>query len=221
MITKKFTTNIIERELVGRILSGDEQALRSFYSAHKDRIFTFINIKIANRKDAEEVFSDTFLASIEALRDFTFSCSLSTFLFGIAKHKIIDYYRRRKIEEILFSRLGNAAGLVSHLVTPEQEYSRVETREVIEKILQKLKPRYERILRFKYIEGFSVKEIAGRLSETVKQSEATLFRARLKFVKIYIQWENENNHHLKKLPTKSFKQRWLNRLRLSHRALGR
>jgi len=52
MITKKTTTNIMERELVGKILFGDEQALRSYYTAYKNRIFTFINSKIANREDA-------------------------------------------------------------------------------------------------------------------------------------------------------------------------
>lgn len=217
MITKKITTNIIERELVGKILSGDEQALRSFYLAHKDRIFTFINSKIVNNEDAEEVFSDTFTASIEALRDFTFRSQLLTFLYGIAKRKVVDYYRRRRIEDVLFSKLGNAASLVSRLLTPEQEYSRTEAREVIEEILRSLTPRYERILRFKYIEGFSVKEIASKLSETVKQSEATLFRARLKFAKIYSQWENKDDYHLKKQPIRDYNRRWLSKPRFRHR----
>jgi len=217
MITKKTTTNIMERELVGKILSGDEQALRSYYTAYKNRIFTFINSKIANREDAEEVFSDTFIASIEALRDFTFRSQLLTFLYGIAKRKVVDYYRRRRIEDVLFSRLGNAASLVSRLLTPEQEYSRTEAREVIEGVLRSLTPRYERILRFKYIEGFSVKEIARKLSETVKQSEATLFRARREFATVYTQWENKNDYHLKKQPIRSYNRRWLNKLKFQHR----
>lgn len=221
MIFKRNTTNIRERELVQKILSGDEQALRSFYSDYKDRIFTFIDVKISDRKDAEEVYSDTFIASIEALRDFTFSCGLLTFLYGIAKRKVVDYYRRRKIEDILFSRLGNAASLVSHLLTPEQEYSRTEAREVIEGVLRSLAPRYERVLRFKYIEGFSVKEIARKLSETAKQSEATLFRARRAFAAVYTQWENKNDYHLKKQLIRSCSQRWLSKPRSRHRILDR
>lgn len=108
MIRTKISTNKKEQVLVRKILAGNEQALRSFYKANKEKIYLFIFSKISNRKDVEEVFSDTFLASIEALRDFTFSCSLSTFLYGIARHKIIDYYRKQKIEEILFSKLGNS-----------------------------------------------------------------------------------------------------------------
>lgn len=219
MISTKNTTNTTERELVRRILINDEQALRSFYSAYKDKLFGFVLLKIADQKDAEEVFSDIFISALGSLRDFTFSCSLSTYLYGIAKHKIIDYYRKQKVHDVLFSRIGNATLLVSQLLTPEQEYSREESRKIIEEVLHTLLPRYERILRLKYFDGLSVKEIALFLSKTVKETEALLFRARRSFIFVYIKWDSQNLHHLKRKYFKAFEKRWQNKPSL-HRKIS-
>jgi RNA polymerase sigma-70 factor, ECF subfamily len=211
MIYSKHTTNTNERELVRRILANDERALRSFYSAYKDKIYRFALLKISERKDAEEIFSDIFISAIGSLRDFTFSCSLSTYLYGIAKHKIIDYYRKQKIHDVLFSKIGNTSLLVSQLLTPEQEYSREESRKIIENVLRTLLPKYEKIIRLKYLEGLSVREIAILLSKSIKQTEALLFRARRSFVLIYTTWENQNIHHSKKKHFNTLEKRWHNK----------
>lgn len=91
-----------EKELILGILQGDEKFLRIFYHLYTPRLFTFIKNRTATIEDAEEILQDSLLSSIDALRDFSYKSKLSTFLFSIAKNKVIDYYRKKKDQENIF-----------------------------------------------------------------------------------------------------------------------
>jgi len=174
-----------EKKLVSQILAGNERALRYFYNAYQLRLTNFIKSKIANEGDAEEILQDTFLASIEALRDFSFRCRLFTFIASIANHKIIDFYRRKKIKDVVFSRLPDVEPLVSTLFGPEDSLDEELLKEKIKQTFDRITPKYRQILKLKYIYGFSVDEIARKLSISFKSAESQLFRARQAFVLAY------------------------------------
>ena len=95
---------IDEKKLVVQILEGNEKSLRKFFRHFQPRLFTFISNKIADQNDAEEILQDTLLATLEGLRDFAFRSSLFTFICSIASHKVIDFYRKKKVKRIAFSK---------------------------------------------------------------------------------------------------------------------
>lgn len=171
--------------MVSGILQGDERALRVFYQTYRRPLSRFISNRIANEQDNEELLQDVLVGAIDALRDFSFRSSLFTFLCSIAQHKIIDFYRRKKIRHVVFSKLGDVESLLSSLSGPEDalndELVRVKIRETFRKIV----PAYGKILKWKYIYGYSVEEIAQKLSTTYKSTESQLFRARKAFVAAY------------------------------------
>lgn len=174
-----------EKKLVQEILSGSKRALEKFYCRYKKKLLHFIQAKIQSEEDAEEIFQDTFLAAIEGLRDFSFRSSLFTYLCSIASHKIIDYYRKKKIKQIFFSKIPEIEPLISTFFHPEEELDITLLREKINQTFKKLAPKYQRILRLKYIDGYSVEEISQKLSISFKSAESTLFRARKAFAKAY------------------------------------
>lgn len=171
--------------MVSQILQGDEKALRYFYKVYQPRLLTFIRNKIANEKDAEEILQDVLLAAIEALRDFSFRSSLFTFICSIAHHKVVDFYRRKKIKDVVFSRLPDVEPLVSTFFGPEESLDEVLLKEKIRETFDNIAPKYRTILKLKYIYGFSVFEIAKKLSISFKSAESQLFRARRAFVVAY------------------------------------
>lgn len=174
-----------DKALVKSILKGDERALRWFYSHYHPRLLTFIKNKIENEKDAEEILQDTLLGTIEGLRDFSFRSSLFTFMCSIANHKVIDFYRRKKIKSVLFSKLGDVEPFISTLLGPEEALDEELLRQNIRETFKKIAPKYSKILRLKYIYGYSVEEIARSLSISFKSAESQLFRARKAFVEAY------------------------------------
>jgi RNA polymerase sigma-70 factor (ECF subfamily) len=176
---------MIEKDIVAKILKGEEKALREFYQSYCPKLSCFVKGKIADEKDAEEVLQDIFLAFLESLRDFSFRSSLYTFIYSIAQHKIIDYYRRKRIKNIVFSKLPELGELVSTLSLPEEELDSELLCQKINGTFRRLAPKYEKILKLKYIYGYSVLEIAQKMSISFKSAESSLFRARRAFIEAY------------------------------------
>lgn len=167
-----------EKEIVNRILQGDEKALNDFYQNNKNRLLAFIQKKLANEKDAEELVTDTFLSTLDNLDHFLGKCSLFSFLCGVATHKIIDFYRKQKIKCLFFSQNPILGELISRVSVPEEELENAILKTKIKKVLNGLLPQHRKILTEKYVQGFSVKEIARTSRMTLKQTESLLFRAR-------------------------------------------
>ena len=178
-------TNKEEKELLKKIIKKDEKALLIVYKKYQPSIFNFVKSQINNYQQAEEITQDIFLDFIEALRDFRFQSSLKTFLFSIARHKIVDQIRKRKIKSILFSRLPSYVVEGLKVVFIDDEIDKKELKEKISKIIDSLPNDYQLILRLKYIEGIKIKEIAEKLKMNFKATESLLFRARKSFIKVF------------------------------------
>lgn len=174
-----------EKELLEKIIKKDEKALLYVYKKYQPSIFNFVRSQINNYQLAEELTQDIFIDFIEALRDFRFQSSLKTFLFSIARHKIVDQIRKRKIKNVLFSRLPSYIVESLKVVFIDEEIDKKELKEKITKIIESLPNDYRVILRLKYIEGIKIKEIAGKLRMNFKTTESLLFRARKSFIKVF------------------------------------
>ena len=174
-----------EKELLEKIIKKDEKALLHVYRKYQPLIFSFVKSRIKNYQLTEELTQDIFIDFIEALRDFRFQSSLKTFLFSIARHKIIDQIRKKKIKSILFSRLPSFIVEGLKVVFIDEEIDKKELQEKIAKIINSLPNDYQLILRLKYIEGIKIREISSKLKMNFKATESLLFRARKNFIKIF------------------------------------
>lgn len=182
-----------EKTLIKKILDGDKNAVREFYEKHKERLFEFLLRKVSEKKDAEEILQDTFLSAIDSLALFSGKSSLLTFLCGIAKHEIADYYKKKRIKAIVFSRFENWQFLIDKSLRPDEQLVKKELSLRIKSVLRKILPRYKGLIRLKYIEGFSVKEIAKKMRMTEKSVESALFRARKAFVLALVEESRKEN----------------------------
>ncbi len=182
-----------EKNLIKKILEGDKNAVREFYERYKKGLFGFILGRVQDKKDAEEILQDTLLSAIDSLALFSKRSSLFTFLCGIAKHEISDYYKKRKIKTIVFSRFENWQFFVDKSLRPDEALMKRELERKIERTLRRILPRYRGLIKLKYIEGFSVKEIAKKLKVTEKSVESALFRARKAFALEFVNTERQEN----------------------------
>lgn len=72
---------------------------------HGDALFRFAVLRVRNADLAADLVQDTFLSALKAFDGFRGGSSIRTWLTGILKHKIIDYYRRNRAE-VLHSDLN-------------------------------------------------------------------------------------------------------------------
>jgi len=171
-----------EKEVVERIIKGNEVAFFHFYESQKKGLTNFINRKISDPQIVEEIVQDVFLDFIESLRDFRYKSSLKTFLYAIAKNKSIDYIRKRKLKSISISHIPIYMIEKFFSVTIDSEIERNETAEKIKHVIDRLPDDYQMVLRLKYLEGEKVHQIAKVLSMNFKAAESLIYRARKAFI---------------------------------------
>ncbi|MEL7187453.1 MAG: sigma factor-like helix-turn-helix DNA-binding protein, partial [Pseudomonadota bacterium] len=68
---------------------------------------------------------------------------------------------------------------------PEAEYSRTELLRLIQVALDRLPPKYGDVLEWKYVEGYSVKEISARLRLGDEATQSLIARAKRAFADVY------------------------------------
>lgn len=159
---------------------------RKIYQQYKARLRKFIAQKVSDPRDVEEILQDTFVSAFDSLATFSGRSSFFTWLCGIAKHEIVDFYRRQKIKTILFSRFPWLGDLASQALGPEQILLRKEFEARVRRTMAGLSEGYQEVLRLKYYQGLTMAQIAKRLNETVKAIESRLFRARKAFAQAFL-----------------------------------
>jgi len=100
-------------------------------------------------------------------------------LIGVARHKLVDHWRRQEREERGL-RLVEAAQR-EHDDPWDAELDALQAREV----LRELSGPHRAALTLRYLDGLSVPEVAEHLGRTLHAAEALLVRARAAFRRAY------------------------------------
>jgi RNA polymerase sigma-70 factor (ECF subfamily) len=177
----------LERELVRDMLAGDERAFAEFFDGYFPGLFRFALARMGRDEDAaEEVVQATLCAAIAKLSTYRGEAALFTWLCTFCRHEISAFYRRRQREHAEVELVEDdpvVAGALESLsqaidAGPESDLRRHETTRLVHVLLDRLPPRYARILELKYMDGLSVKEIAFSFGVSDKAAESMLTRAR-------------------------------------------
>ena len=175
-----------DSKLVSQILNGERATLWEYYKSYTPILKGFINQKIEDERDVDEILQNTLIASLNAFRDYTGESSLKTYVFAIAKHKIADFYRKRRIKTLLFSRFPAIEHILYVLTTPEDELDKLITKERVHEILHLLRPKYCQALKLHYLSELPVAKVGLKLGVSLKSAESILFRARREFAFEYV-----------------------------------
>ena len=73
----------------------------TWVDAYGDALYRFAYLRVNNQALAEDLVQETFLAAIKAKDNFRGGSSVKTWLTGILKNKVIDYYRKKNRSESL------------------------------------------------------------------------------------------------------------------------
>lgn len=174
-----------DRFLVARLLRGDEAAFAEFFEASFGPLFRFARPRVGGDADAaEEVVQTTLCRAVRGLATYRGEAALLTWLTTICRREIATWFEKQKkappmIE--LTEDIPEIRAALDSLGEPESALRRKETARLVQAVLDRLPSRYGDALEWKYIEGLSVAEIAGRLGLTAKAAESLLTRAREAF----------------------------------------
>jgi RNA polymerase sigma-70 factor (ECF subfamily) len=154
---------------------------------HGDALFRFAVLRVRDAEIAADLVQDTFLSALKGIEGFRGGSSIRTWLTGILKHKIVDYYRRNR-SEVLESDLSPTGDEMEHADSlrpswKESPATLVENREfwgVFTECLDGLPEAHRRAFSMREFDGLSGEEIRKVLEVTPTNLWVMLHRARTK-----------------------------------------
>jgi RNA polymerase sigma-70 factor (ECF subfamily) len=151
----------------------------SLFDAHVGQVYSYFLRRCGERSSAEDLTSETVLSALVSLQRSPPRSADAAWLIGIARHKLVDHWRRREREH----RIPTVAAVGSGDVEPPWEQE-LEAGRAIE-VLEKLMPHHRLVLTLRYLDDLSVPEIAAHLDRSVHAAESLLARARGAFREAY------------------------------------
>jgi RNA polymerase sigma-70 factor (ECF subfamily) len=152
------------RNLVERGQRGEREALEELYLLHFDRIYSYLNMSVGNRHDAEDLTTQTFLKMLESIQRFTWqSAPFSAWLFRIAHNLAIDHFRasrRWQPEEDLPEPVG------SEQSSAEDEAMHELGRQSMLELIEKLSHEQQQVLTLKFVFNFPNREVGTILGKS-------------------------------------------------------
>ena len=137
---------------------------------------------LGDRALAEDLTQETFAAVVSAVRDGRAEVDSIPWMIGVARHKVIDHYRKAENEQRRLSSLwgSGSTGSADQLDDFEDE----EPGRILE-ILRGVSPIHRLVLVLRYVDDLTVNEIARSVDRSVHATESLLVRARHDLVRNY------------------------------------
>jgi len=154
-------------------------ALSSIYDEALPAVYGYLVRRCGSVELAEDLTSSTFVAAAFAVQRETVPDLSVAWLVGVARHKLLDHWRRQAMAERSLTLLE---GGVPEPVDPAQD---IVDAEAARRLLGSLSPDHRAVLTLRYLDDLSVPETADLIGRSVHATESLLVRARSAFREIY------------------------------------
>lgn len=163
-----------DESLLLKYADGDARAFEILYGRHKDALYRFVRRQCGDAQLAYDLVHDIWLKVIGARRRYRPDARFTTYLFTLARNRLIDHYRAQARQP---PGLGVTANPVDVQDLPDRDGEgpdeRAQVRELVDRSLALVQslPQDQREILLLYIEGFRMGEIgaiAGVPAETAR-----------------------------------------------------
>ena len=156
-------------------------------------MYGFALARVQDPSTAEDIVQETFLAALHSLKNFKGRSSERTWLTGILKHKIVDYYRKKAKEQPVddieyhletidevFDKNGQwKVKPAKWAADPQKFYEEREFMKVLHNCLSELSSRLSSAFILREMIGESTEEICKVLNISATNLWVMLYRARM------------------------------------------
>jgi RNA polymerase sigma-70 factor (ECF subfamily) len=161
--------------------AGDDPApFLTFYDASLPAVYAYLSARCGSRAVAEDLTAETFLAAVVAARRRDPSARSLPWLLGVARHKLVDHWRRQGRDQRRLQLLTDTAP-----TEPEEPWDVRLDALIVRRTLEALPAQHRAALTLRYLDDLPVPEVAALLGRTVHATEALLVRARAAFRRAY------------------------------------
>ncbi len=155
-----------------------ELEMALLYRKYAPGLLTYVRMRITSEEDAEDLVVDVFLAAIEHAKFPALSeKEKQLWLWRVTRNKVIDTYRRAKTRQHVTLEHGADSLFADEMAGPEYAALRQEEYLDLYAHLQSLPPLQQQILRMRFGQDLSCREIATTLGKQENVVRVTLSRS--------------------------------------------
>ena len=159
--------------------SDQGAALLALYDRALPQVYGYLLSRCGSSALAEDLTGETFLAAVTAVKRQTVPTMTVAWLIGVARHKLVDHWRRQAREERNLELVHSEADPDDDPWDERLDAARAHD------VLRGLGAHHRVALTLRYLDALSVPEVADHLKRSVHATEALLVRARVAFRRAY------------------------------------
>ena len=175
-----------EKQLLIQLKNGDISSFKDIYVYYKPLLFSFSLRYLKNKEDSEEIVQEIFVQFWENRHKIDTSLSIKSYLFTITKNKIIDYFRKHKVEALYENYVLNFIDLIHDNTQKDIIFKDLNT--AVSEAIDKLSDKRKQVLIMSKKLGMTRAEIAKFLDISENTVKNQLQEA-LQFLKEAVGYE--------------------------------
>lgn len=187
-LNKNFSSKALEdfRLIDMAVQQKDQQAYADLMKRYRRPVYHMILKMVRNVDDAEDLTIEAFAKAFKNLARFKKDYTFSTWLFRIATNNAIDFIRKKKLDTMSLNTTfkdDDGASITIDVedeknLNPQEEAIKSQKIELVRIFVDKLPPKYQRLVKLRYFDELSYEEIAQELEAPLGTVKAQLHRAR-------------------------------------------
>jgi RNA polymerase sigma-70 factor (ECF subfamily) len=157
-------------------------SLEDLYELYYKEIFHYLLQRVRQKELAQDLTQDTFIKAFNGLSSFQGSSSVKTWLYTIAHHTFINWYRKES--KYRYEYLPDSVELEQSLyVNPESYLHMKEKQRMLLKAILELKEDFQHVIILREFQELTYDEIAEILDWKLSKVKTNLHRAKLELKK--------------------------------------
>ncbi len=152
-----------EVEIIRQAQQGNPEYFGLLYDHYSAPIYRFVFLKVSNKMETEDLVHEIFLSAWKNIDDYDhLGFPFSSWLYRIARHRIIDYYRTRKVN-LAIDTVGEENFQINNPI--EKQIDQELGLNKIKVALKELNEDQQTVLIMRFVEDLSYSEIAAALNK--------------------------------------------------------
>ncbi len=171
-----------DADLIEWVLGGDRACFSILYERYFARVYGFVDRRVSNRADAEEIVQEAFANIFCCLDSFRAEAPFAAWVFGVTRRTLANRFKKKRRETLCFEE-EDASSMLANAIqrepTPLEHYECRERIGLLERAAaDDLSPIQQRLFEMHHLQHRSVQEIARATNKTEDSVKSYLYRAR-------------------------------------------
>ena len=172
---------LTDEELFAGVRAGSARHFDALYHRYFQRIYAFIQARVRNRADAEELTQESFTVVFRSPNGYSGRSSPLAWIYGIARNTVNNHIRRARAQHEKLDQVEPQQLHGSHTVwssTPEEDLALAHRLEAMEASLEGVTPWQLEVFRLRHVEDLGIDEIARRVDRSNDAIRSSLYRVK-------------------------------------------